>query len=410
MVYYDPATGDWHPVPRPPLQQQPPMFQGFYGPGQVWQPWGDADAFRQQAPPPDGFEQFGTTSPQTQAQQGPSASSVPSAISYEQRHQPADESQTLTPTPTTVSSPTPGSPSTEPPPTTGPSVDPRRAAAQAALRRLNPSVSAFTSPSTASPNSLPTPVAPPANAAPTPSSSSSSIDANSSAAPVSVNPASRSQHTASGPSSEFGLGEQPSTSAEPAGQPALPRLIPLYNPSLLQSISDEDTVPPYAPFPFLYHAPNVHTQRPADSRQSAHHQVPRSARAERGASRTPLTQLPPSLTDEQLARLDRLTREAIDERLRVLEGVSGVIYWCMEELTRMRSVLPSASARLVQARKASSSAPTSVSADAVTTGPAASSSGSTVDTSSATLSEDDWISPDAAEAARSGGVDGVTPQ
>ncbi len=54
----------------------------------------------------------------------------------------------------------------------------------------------------------------------------------------------------------------------------------------------------------------------------------------------PLTTLPPTLTDAQLAHLDVLTREAIDERLRVLEGVSSTMYRCIEELTRLRSVLP----------------------------------------------------------------------
>lgn len=54
----------------------------------------------------------------------------------------------------------------------------------------------------------------------------------------------------------------------------------------------------------------------------------------------PLPTLPPTLTDAQLAHLDVLTREAIDERLRVLEGVSSTMYRCVEELTRLRSVLP----------------------------------------------------------------------
>lgn len=54
----------------------------------------------------------------------------------------------------------------------------------------------------------------------------------------------------------------------------------------------------------------------------------------------PLATLPPTLTDAQLAQLDVLTREAIDERLRVLEGVSSAMYRCVEELTRIRSVLP----------------------------------------------------------------------
>lgn len=35
-----------------------------------------------------------------------------------------------------------------------------------------------------------------------------------------------------------------------------------------------------------------------------------------------------------------MTREGIDERLRVLENVSGAVYRCIEELTRIRSVLP----------------------------------------------------------------------
>ena len=54
----------------------------------------------------------------------------------------------------------------------------------------------------------------------------------------------------------------------------------------------------------------------------------------------PLNTLPPTLTDAQLAHLDVLTREAIDERLRVLEGVSSTMHRCIEELTRLRSVLP----------------------------------------------------------------------
>ena len=53
-----------------------------------------------------------------------------------------------------------------------------------------------------------------------------------------------------------------------------------------------------------------------------------------------LPQLPPSLTDEQLASLDRLTRESIDERLRILEGVSGAVYRCIDDLMRLRSAIP----------------------------------------------------------------------
>jgi hypothetical protein len=38
--------------------------------------------------------------------------------------------------------------------------------------------------------------------------------------------------------------------------------------------------------------------------------------------------------------MDSVTREAIDERLRVLEGVSGAVYRCIDDLMRMRSALP----------------------------------------------------------------------
>jgi E3 ubiquitin-protein ligase synoviolin len=38
--------------------------------------------------------------------------------------------------------------------------------------------------------------------------------------------------------------------------------------------------------------------------------------------------------------MDNLTRAAIDERLRVLEGVSGAVFRCIDDLLRMRSVLP----------------------------------------------------------------------
>lgn len=54
-----------------------------------------------------------------------------------------------------------------------------------------------------------------------------------------------------------------------------------------------------------------------------------------------MSQLPSALTDEQLLRVaDRLTREAIDERLRLLGSVDDVVNRCIDELTRMRSVLP----------------------------------------------------------------------
>jgi len=38
--------------------------------------------------------------------------------------------------------------------------------------------------------------------------------------------------------------------------------------------------------------------------------------------------------------MDELTREAIDERLRILENVSGTIYQCVEDLLMLRSAMP----------------------------------------------------------------------
>ena len=46
------------------------------------------------------------------------------------------------------------------------------------------------------------------------------------------------------------------------------------------------------------------------------------------------------VTDAQLTLLDRNTREAIDERIRILQGVSDTITRCMDDLVRVRSALP----------------------------------------------------------------------
>ncbi|KAG2153893.1 hypothetical protein DEU56DRAFT_771657 [Suillus clintonianus] len=65
-----------------------------------------------------------------------------------------------------------------------------------------------------------------------------------------------------------------------------------------------------------------------------------SASVPAGTVQTPLRGLPPNLTDEQLMLMDQITREAIDERLRILEGVSVAVSRCVEDLTRVRSALP----------------------------------------------------------------------
>ena len=49
------------------------------------------------------------------------------------------------------------------------------------------------------------------------------------------------------------------------------------------------------------------------------------------------------MTEEQLLAIDQLSREGIDERLRVLDNVSGTINRCIEELLKLRSSLPRSS-------------------------------------------------------------------
>ncbi|TFL06036.1 hypothetical protein BDV98DRAFT_542413 [Pterulicium gracile] len=66
-------------------------------------------------------------------------------------------------------------------------------------------------------------------------------------------------------------------------------------------------------------------------------------RIHRTRDTTPLSQLPAIMTEEQLLVIDQLSREGIDERLRVLDNVSGTINRCIEELLKLRSSLPRSS-------------------------------------------------------------------
>lgn len=113
-------------------------------------------------------------------------------------------------------------------------------------------------------------------------------------------------------SSVTGTSHPPAGVMEDAERAALPQLIPLYN---LNS-------------------------RPGDPRPDTWSNVRSSPPATQNRN---ISQLPPDLTEAQLGLMDRLTREAIDERLRVLEGVSTAIHRCVDDLMRMRSALPSPS-------------------------------------------------------------------
>ncbi|KAG9120414.1 E3 ubiquitin-protein ligase hrd1, partial [Ceratobasidium sp. 392] len=117
----------------------------------------------------------------------------------------------------------------------------------------------------------------------------------------------------------------------------VPNLIPLYNPG--SAAANPGTT---SPSPYFAGATNTSVSSLINPT------LPRSPLASSAFSSTTMAQsspprfgqLPPNLSESQLSSLDRVTREAIDERLRVLEGVQATVWRCVEELTRLRSVLP----------------------------------------------------------------------
>ncbi|KAI0633905.1 hypothetical protein C8Q77DRAFT_1057555 [Trametes polyzona] len=341
------------PLPQHIPVQQPPVFNGFYGPGHVWQPWVDPRALGQQPPAQaqaqtetqvQPGEQQDVPPPQPRPSPRPPSVAAPTANGQAPEEATAavsqggqSDSQTSTPTPTTAARRFDPNERLD---------GPRRAAAIAALMRSDPnapSATAWTEGRTVARDP------PPAEAAASESTTTET------STPTPTVPSSEGSSSTSTAGSSAPGAPQPTPTTQAAGPSTLPALIPLYDTSIVQ--------PTHVPGPHTYYAPYSHFYRtpsgrppaqrvPASSSSSTSSQpqaqpgpgqtsqIPRSARAGPGGTRTPLAQLPPTLTDEQLARLDRLTREAIDERLRVLEGVSGAIYRCMEELTRVRSVLP----------------------------------------------------------------------
>ena len=52
------------------------------------------------------------------------------------------------------------------------------------------------------------------------------------------------------------------------------------------------------------------------------------------------SRVPRRLTEDQLAQLDTLTRESIDLRLRILDGISATLNECIDDLMELRSALP----------------------------------------------------------------------
>ncbi|KAH8119360.1 hypothetical protein DFH11DRAFT_1849016 [Phellopilus nigrolimitatus] len=110
----------------------------------------------------------------------------------------------------------------------------------------------------------------------------------------------------------------------PASLASTPALIPLYDPRVTSPPLSHGLSRPFFPRSSSYRSPS---DRIPSARQSIQN----------------MRDLPASLTDEQLSVLDQLTREAIDERLRILENVQATTARCTMELLRCRSALPRSS-------------------------------------------------------------------
>lgn len=301
---YQEVVIQYHIQYQPQLQEQPhvqqtlrppPPFPGFPGPGGVWQPWPTGPAHpRENGPDPGGPFPANVQSANTHPPSNPNIN-------------PEDPTPPPNGLPQTPSAASHNRDDKD-------HVAPRDAAALAALRRLNHNNATHSSaPSTTVPEIAPR-----------------------------------------GEGEEPGLTSSASSPAasprtSPSGFSSVPSLIPLYNYTSLGSLASANrhtslngvtssTLENHEdPRSRAVHAGNVNqlSGSPADS--SAHNE---------GTSMSDnIFRLPSALSDEQLATMDRLTREAIDERLRVLEGVSRSVYHCVDDLMRMRSTLPLPTAR-----------------------------------------------------------------
>jgi len=282
--------------PPNPLQPAPP-FPGFPGPDGVWQHW-PGPAEQQNVLPPSGP----ITGNNTRAQASADVPASPPSTSEHPAASASAPSLSHTTEPLSNSNDERHSPT------------PSEAAALAALRRLNNGTSR--------------------------SSTSRNV--------VSVVP----RDSTNQPSRmENPLLDQPAPNSSPNPSVDVPSLIPLYDYG--QSTQSTSGTTPRSgvttstsPRPTEINQHVTADRRNTEVGPHATHSLPGSSGshfedASNSHSQIPISHLPPRLTDEQLATMDRVTREAIDERLRVLEGVSGAVYRCIDDLMRMRSALPS---------------------------------------------------------------------
>lgn len=322
----------WDPNTHAPVLMQPPMLQGFYREDGLWQAWPGGAEQPPVTPGPNAITPTGMQTPrpataddmQSAARLAvppridrPTATAParPSPLSRNTSIHPSDGNAEKTGTNTPTNSALIGDSSAAAPTPVSRPMSARDAAAAAALQRFGPP----SRPTPANPSLL----QPPAPTQTISATGSTSIEAGlpqanaSSSALGSATP--KPTATSSFPPSSTGT--------------ALPTMIPLYD----------------------FGRPLSNQVRPLTRDAVASlssFRIP-------GAPRTPgglrpvvtpgsLWSLPERVTDEQLARLDTLTREAIDERLRILEDVSATANRCAEQLLCVRSMLPAAAAQLSQ--------------------------------------------------------------
>ncbi|KAG9076907.1 E3 ubiquitin-protein ligase hrd1 [Ceratobasidium sp. 370] len=332
----------WGQVPQPPR-----LFQGFNAGGQ-WHPWG--------APPPVNEREREQRERVDSTSTGPTASgpapgpgnpvsgaglvASPAAIDRDstpmQLNHPMSGPAPPAPTPVQKVVPVPN----KTPPearavsipgaggsTTG--TTPREAAALAALRRFQAGRST---------ESLRSPLAPGAGIKP----AAASLPGTPTASESGGVPDLRSPSSGSAPS-----GSASSRTPTSPTRGHVPTLIPLYNPGSTPATPGAGMASPspYFTGATSTSAASLINPQPALARSPAAGFAFGSSAAvaiqpQNQSSLPRPGQLPPSLSDSQLSNLDRLTRETIDERLRVLENVQTTVWRCVEELTKLRSTLP----------------------------------------------------------------------
>ncbi|KEP48711.1 E3 ubiquitin-protein ligase synoviolin [Rhizoctonia solani 123E] len=336
--------------------QAPRQFQGFNAGGQ-WHPWGAPPAENERQRPQDDSTPTGT---------------VPSTLSSALTASPAPMDRDATPI-------QPGSSSSGPPPPTptpvrqvipvpnktppeakegakpadaneasnsgGPGTSAREAAAMAALRRYQAgrSTESLKSPSRASSKPSNLTATSVTDLRPTrtlPSSPSGSIGAPSQDNTENPERVERSSIPSVQMRVPSGPAAHPGVALTSVSRTHAPNLIPLYNPGPASpSAGSGIGIPsPYFLPSSSSNAPLIDVRQPAASRSSPYMFGPPTD--PRPSTLPRHGHLPADISDAQLRRLDRVTRETIDERLRVLENVQTTVWQCVEELTRLRSSLP----------------------------------------------------------------------